>query len=189
WPAAGRRGTGGHAGLPLGATEVQLPGHRPTGLGERAHRVHRPTDRSGGPVALPGLVPRPLRVPRAMRRADLRRPVGTLRSAAPVGGGALHASRRPRHQSMARHAGERPARGGARPAPIRLPFILYADRAAGFTPAVCPCDGPTGPQENAMANTPKDPSELSLKPGSGGRRKPDFGNVKGSSDTKPGNSP
>ena len=40
-----------------------------------------------------------------------------------------------------------------------------------------------------MANTPKDPSELSLKPGSGGRRQPDFGNVKGSSDTKPGNSP
>lgn len=40
-----------------------------------------------------------------------------------------------------------------------------------------------------MANTPKDPSELSLQPGSGGKRKADFSNVKGSSDTTPGNNP
>ena len=42
-----------------------------------------------------------------------------------------------------------------------------------------------------MANTPNDPGKLSLKPsrsgGSGG--KADFGNVRSSSDTKPGNGP
>src|SRR5690606_37691488 len=58
-----------------------------------------------------------------------------------------------------------------------------------------PCDPapvPCRAGENTMANTPNDPDKLSLKPSrSGGSSggSADFGNVRSSSDTKPGSGP
>ena len=83
--------------LPLG-----VPGDRPARLWRRSQiALSRPADRSAGAAALSRVVPPPRRVPRALRRAHLRRRDG--RAARPnrlVGPRPLHAARRPRHQSV-----------------------------------------------------------------------------------------
>ena len=64
----GGRGDAAHAALPLG-----VPGHRPARLRQRADPLPRAADRSRRPAALPRLVSPPPGLPRALRRADLRR--------------------------------------------------------------------------------------------------------------------
>src|SRR5690606_9392166 len=125
-PAAGGRAARGHGGrcrgIPaLGHAQVQLPGHRTTRLGQRAPALPRPTHRPGVAAALHRRLPRARRFPRAVRGADLPGRAGALPPAVAFGGGALHAPRRPGHQSVAGHS--RPAGPGAgpRPAPVGRP--------------------------------------------------------------------
>lgn len=65
-----RHGGGGSAGLCI--AQVQLPGHRATGLGQRHAALPRRADRSRRIAALSGQLPRPRRFPRTMRGAHFQ---------------------------------------------------------------------------------------------------------------------
>jgi NADPH-dependent 7-cyano-7-deazaguanine reductase QueF-like protein len=106
------------------SAEIQLPRDRPAGLGHAVPALSRAANRPCGLAALHRLVPRPRRVPRAMRRAHLRGCAAPVPPPGVVGGSPLHPARRLGHQPVAGHAGH----GGASAA-ARTPAVMRS-RAA-----------------------------------------------------------
>src|SRR5574337_111646 len=95
------RGRGGRDPV-FAAPEVELPGHRTAGLGQRGHPLPRPRHRPGGPARLHRVLPRAQRVSRAVRGAHFLRRAGPLPARRTGGVGALYPPRRPGHQSLPR---------------------------------------------------------------------------------------
>ena len=94
----------------LAAAEIELPGHRPARLGQRADPLSRRADRPRSAAALRDLVPPARGIPRALRGAHLHRHHGGLPARAADGLCALYAPWRAGHQPVAQQL-----RGGPPP--------------------------------------------------------------------------
>ncbi|SPC14129.1 hypothetical protein CO2235_20119 [Cupriavidus oxalaticus] len=94
----GRNAGGRNAGV--APAQIQLPGHGPARLGQRADPLRGRADQPGSAAQVPDLVPQPQRVPRAMRRADLHGRAAAVQAGEAGGVCALHAAWGAGYQSV-----------------------------------------------------------------------------------------